>query len=246
MLVLSALGEVAFRELTVYFEQVPCDEIPNWMLPNLNVSPILHTFTPQMFNSLLSFQFAAIYIRGKKDLYFYEYMQEACGDGLLPFMIFYSGNRQIAFNRSMRITWNMIYLPEFMRKLQAKTLAAVKSRKAPLKIPTKTLLRRIPRVPASIELDPITMDEMFPGRSARIRNLLPTTRRIGFKFAGCCPVPAKPRKNLSSVKQYQQSAESLAKFSNKFVIGRRKLLKPIFTNNRPPIEYFMDHRWLNL
>lgn len=100
ILVLCALGDVAFRELTVYFEQVPCDEIPNWILPNLNVSPTFHTLTSQVFNSVLSFQFAAIYIRGKKDVYFYEYMQEACGDGLLPFMIFYSGERQITFNQS--------------------------------------------------------------------------------------------------------------------------------------------------
>lgn len=133
-----------------------------------------------------------------------------------------------------------------MKKLEAKTLAAEKSRKAPLKISTKILLRRMPRMTASNELDPITMDEMFPDRSARIRNVLPTTRKIGFKFAGCCPVPAKPRKNLSIVKQFQQSTESLAKFNNQFVIGRRKLLKPIFVNNRPPLEYFMDYRWLNL
>lgn len=45
----------------------------------------------KIFNLDYSFQFGAIFIRGKKDIYFYEYMQEACGDGLLPFMVFYSG-----------------------------------------------------------------------------------------------------------------------------------------------------------
>lgn len=48
--------------------------------------------------SSILFQFAAIYIRGKKDLYFYEYMQEACGDALLPFMLFYSGESNMPTN----------------------------------------------------------------------------------------------------------------------------------------------------
>ena len=36
------------------------------------------------------FQPAAIYIQGRCDYYFYEYMSEVCGDGLLPFLIYYS------------------------------------------------------------------------------------------------------------------------------------------------------------
>lgn len=133
-----------------------------------------------------------------------------------------------------------------MKKLQERTLIVEKSRTTPLKISTKILLKATPRLPTSKPKEPFTMDEMFPDRSARIRTVLPTTRRIGFKFAGCCPVPARPRKNLSIVKQFQQSAESLDTFNSKFVIGRRKLLKPIFINDRPRIEYFMDYRWLNL
>lgn len=161
-------------------------------------------------------------------------------------MIFYSSERQIVPNRSESFNSKPIFISDSMKKLQEKTLAVEKSRKTPLKISTKILLKMTPRVAASSSREPITMAEMFPDRSARIRTVLPTARRIGFKFAGCCPVPARPRKNLSIVKQFQQSADSLDTFNSKLVIGRRKLLKPIFINDRPPIEYFMDYRWLNL
>lgn len=137
-------------------------------------------------------------------------------------------------------------IPGYMRRLQEKTRAIEKSRKAPLKISTKILLKTSPLSPDTNPKPPPTLDDLFPDKTPRIRNMLPTTRKIGFKFAGCCPVPAKPRKNLSIVKQFEQSAESLATFNSKFVIGRRKLLKSIFVNDRPPIEYFMDYRWLNL
>lgn len=133
-----------------------------------------------------------------------------------------------------------------MKRLQAKTLAAQNSRKTPLKIATKTLLKTIPRPTPSKPKEAVTLEDMFPQKSARIRSVLPTTRKIGFKFAGCCPVPAKPRKNLSTVQQLQQSAESVAAFNSKFVIARRRQLKPIFINDRPRIQFFMDYRWLNL
>lgn len=35
--VLSALGDTAFRELTIYFESIPYDDLPEWILPYLNV-----------------------------------------------------------------------------------------------------------------------------------------------------------------------------------------------------------------
>lgn len=97
ILVLCALGDVAFRELTVYFEHIPCDQLPNWILPNLNVMSICtHLHFRRQSNSIVLFQFGAIYIRGKKDVYFYEYMQEVCGDALLPFMVFYSGEKRFS------------------------------------------------------------------------------------------------------------------------------------------------------
>lgn len=31
-----------------------------------------------------------MYLRGKKDIFFYEFLQEICGDKLLPFLVYYA------------------------------------------------------------------------------------------------------------------------------------------------------------
>lgn len=36
--VLFALGEIPFRELTIYFDQIPYNELPEWVKSRLNVS----------------------------------------------------------------------------------------------------------------------------------------------------------------------------------------------------------------
>lgn len=38
----------------------------------------------------LFIQFSAIYVRGKNDIFFYEYLQEVCGDKVLPYLIYYA------------------------------------------------------------------------------------------------------------------------------------------------------------
>lgn len=35
-------------------------------------------------------QISAIYLRGGKDIFFYEFLQEICGDKLAPFIVHYS------------------------------------------------------------------------------------------------------------------------------------------------------------
>lgn len=59
-----------------------------------NLSFVVNRFAEFIEFDILSFQFGAIYIRGKSDVYFYEYMQEVCGDALTPFMIFYSSEKR--------------------------------------------------------------------------------------------------------------------------------------------------------
>lgn len=89
------------------------------------------------------------------------------------------------------------------------------------------------------------MSEIFPEKADPIKSSLPMTRKIGFKFAGCCPVPAKPKKNLSVEKKFEQSNELLQRFNQRFVIGRRKLLKPIYINHTQPTHH-CDYRFLHL
>lgn len=72
---LWSLGEYAFRELTIYFEKI---------------NPLI---APEYLN--LVFARTAIFLRGRSDIFLYEYLQEMCGDALLPFMNFYPGKCEV-------------------------------------------------------------------------------------------------------------------------------------------------------
>lgn len=66
---LWSLGEYPFRELTIHLDKVDPGIVPEY----LN----------------LVFARAAVFLKGRSDIFFYEYLQELCGDTLLPFMTFY-------------------------------------------------------------------------------------------------------------------------------------------------------------
>lgn len=223
---LAALGETAFRELTLYFEYIPYEQFPEWLISYIN--------------------YGAIYIRGRKDYFFYEYMDEVCGDSLQPFLMYYA---------------------KYIKKMLNRTLVLRKKQKqSPLKIGTKYLLASMDR-PKSSETATatvtttittattasmttkkpiISMDDMFPDRTPLIRKLAPTTRRIGFKFAGCCPVLAKPNLKLTSEQQFVQSIDLCNKLNKRILICRRKLLKPIYINDYPTISHLIDNRQYNI
>lgn len=202
---LSALGETAFRELTIYFEYIPYERIPEWLIPY--------------------FSYGSIYVRGRKDFYFYEYMQEVCGDSLIPFLVYY---------------------PKYMEKLRERIKAKQKNKQhlESLKINSKTMLKFIERTNPSNGQNgkSPTIGDFFPERTSHIRKIAPSTRRIGFKFAGCCPVLAKSTIKLSAEQQFVQSFDLCNKLNKRIVICRRKLLKPIYINKHADLSYLTDHR----
>lgn len=79
---LFSLGEFAFRELLVFFEKVETR--------NLLVSS-------KLANDI---NISAIYLRGKKDIFFYEFLYEICGDKLHPFLIYYA-KYLLCYNKKM-------------------------------------------------------------------------------------------------------------------------------------------------
>lgn len=138
---------------------------------------------------------------------------------------------------------NFLFL-EYLKKIQKdfnnKTNGKV------TKIQSKLLLTNLVRNKIEKESKPNSMDEIFPERTDIIKAQLPTKRKIGFKFAGCCPVPAKPRKNLSIEQKFEQSSELLERFNTRFVICRRKLLKSIFLDDKQKISNLCDYRFYTL
>lgn len=85
---LSALGDFAFRELTVYFNKINPLKVPEYVQCHLNVSDCFYLLHLELYESLI--QFSAIYLRGRSDIFFHEYLNDVCGDGLLPFMLYFS------------------------------------------------------------------------------------------------------------------------------------------------------------
>lgn len=206
---LAAIGETAFRELTLYFEHIPYDQLPEWLIPH--------------------FSYGAIYIRGRKDFYFYEYMQEVCGDALLPFLLYY---------------------PKYVDKLQKRAMSKkAKSTTPTLKICSKSMVRFNERnnleKGQTLDKKP-TIDDLFPERTSYIRKITPSTRRIGFKFAGCCPVLAKSTNKLSAEQQFVQSFDLCSKLNKRICICRRKLLKPIYINHHENVSHLTDNRQYNI
>lgn len=85
----------------------------------------------------------------------------------------------------------------------------------------------------------IEFNEIFPERSIR------KSRKIGFKFAGCCPVILKPkRKTNADILMEQQLEQMRNNFNKKTVICRRKLMKPIMNTRKKNVLY--DFGRLNL
>lgn len=69
---LWSLGEFPFRELLQYFEKMDVKsylELPKFAC-DINTT--------------------AMFLRGKKDIFFYEFLHEVCGDKLLPFLVYYA------------------------------------------------------------------------------------------------------------------------------------------------------------
>lgn len=211
---LAALGETAFRELSLYFEHIPHDQLPEWLIPHLS--------------------YGAIYIKGKKDLYFYEYMQEVCGDALLPFLLYHPK-----------------YVAKLQQRAQSKRYKLPVAIAPPLKISSKSMLRFSERkylLPKPrITTHQPTIDELFPERIKHINRLMaPAQRRIGFKFAGCCPVLVKTSIKLSAEQQFVQSFDLYNKLNKRIVICRRKLLKPIYINHAANLSHLTDNRQYNI
>lgn len=232
---LSALGETAFRELTCYFQHIPYEELPEWLIPRLS--------------------YGGIYIRGRKDYYFYEFMQEVCGDSLLPFLVYYKKYMDKLTIRAIAESKRIEQKRKLKRKQkqqQQQQLAA----EAPLKISTKSMIRFTERTQPTTHTTSDTtqkqqqksrIDDLFPERTVMLHKTAPTQRRIGFKFAGCCPVLAKQTVKFSAEQQFVQSFDLCNKLNKHIIVCRRKLLKPIHINyHHPNLHNFIDYRQYNI
>ncbi|XP_055642282.1 uncharacterized protein LOC129779052 [Toxorhynchites rutilus septentrionalis] len=207
---LWSVGEFAFREMCPYFEYIEPRNVPEFVNYHLNC--------------------AAIFLRGKSDVHFYEYLNEVCGDGLLPFMFKYEQ-----------------YIETRHQKFNRLGQKANKGKHC-YKIHSKVLLKVHPK---TSQKPPLAVDEVFPDRTEKqldgivAQSQQNPTPRFSFRFAGCRPVNLKANRNRltgstrltsfcgtvqdkhdSGVRSsITQDENALRSYHTKVVIARRKLLK---------------------
>ncbi|XP_055543921.1 uncharacterized protein LOC129729397 [Wyeomyia smithii] len=211
---LWAVGEFAFREMSPYFECIDPDSVPEFVNCYLNS--------------------AAVFLRGRSDIFFHEYLNELCADGLVPFLFQYEQYIEKKHQNYHRIC-KSANQSEHCYKIKAKILLKTHVKCSSLKPPP-------------------SVNDLFPERSEKqlgSLNLQPPAARFSFRFAGCRPVALKnsrqrilggARSSLFGGQErhaaggqpaLRQNDALLQSFHTKVVIARRKLL-PSDTNQCIP------------
>ncbi|EAT40403.1 AAEL007862-PA, partial [Aedes aegypti] len=223
---LWSVGEFAFREVIPYLEKIDPDHVPEFVYPYLNNT--------------------GMFLRGKSDIFLYEYLQEVCGDGLMPFMFQYEH-----------------YIEAKHQKLHRLREKANQSKHC-YRIPPKLLLN-VHSKPCHLKPPP-TIHDFFPERNEKQfpQSGQAPSSRFNFRFAGCRPVALKSNKarhttggrsssifgmgvaqenndhgrdGLGHQQSLKQNAGLLRGFQAKVVIARRKLLRPDTNQYRPRRVY---------
>ncbi|XP_049531749.1 uncharacterized protein LOC125949095 [Anopheles darlingi] len=202
---LWAVGEYAFRELLPYFYQIDSQTIPESLVPH--------------------FSTAGIFLNGRSDIFFYEYLSDICGDSLEPFLFSYE---QI--------------IEKLYRKYDRRRLKIIAA-KTCYKVVAKVVLKIVPCTNSRIERTHLMhsdcFEELQPKRLSPSFNTTQEPRALfGFRFPGCRPVQTKMVQNytkgVSSTlpATFKQNTDLLKTFKSKVVIARRRMLKT--ATNEPP------------
>ncbi|XP_050076943.1 uncharacterized protein LOC126564071 [Anopheles maculipalpis] len=210
---LWAIGEFALRELVPYFYHIDSQSVPEYLVPH--------------------FSAAGIFLNGRSDIFFYEYLYDVCGDSLAPFTFSYDQYIE------------KLYLK--YHKQRVKTIAAKNCYKVVAKVvPTRLPPSYTPRPSTTSKL---TLQVAFEDYSEkRLPSVGATNQppkpRIGFRFPGCRSIPLKtcsvrtatansmfPIMEVANVGLKQNTA-LFKSFNSKTVVARRRLLMPV--TNEPP------------
>jgi len=150
-----------------------------------------------------------MYIKGKSDIFFYEWLYDLCGDGLQPFMIYYTG--RIA---KLQCQYDKRYSKKYyhiLTKIQLKIQEKVRSNA------TKHDYK-----------------DWFPNHN-QLKNKK-KENLFGFSFPGSRQVEIKTLQaktfDLVKYQKFVQNKELLATFNSKIVVAKRKLLKPLIKEKK--------------
>lgn len=81
------------------------------MANNINVRFVIANSICESIKHLNYIQIAAIYLRGKNDIFFYEFLYDICGDKLLPFMLYYASKFITKFPKENKTeNWKKLFI----------------------------------------------------------------------------------------------------------------------------------------
>lgn len=190
---LWSLGEFSFRELLVFFEKV---ETRNYII-GLKLACDINC--------------SAIYLRGKRDIFFYEFLYEVCGDKLLPFLVYYA---KYLLNHNKRIAKIEDY-----NKTQTDSIFKIAPKK-------RFIGYRIQRLHPIIDnRQPIT----------KLISQAPKTINIHYGHK----ISTKKMKKLTRIDEKRdvvQNPDSLYSFNQRVVIVKGRYLKSL--SNEKKINYY--------
>uniref|UniRef100_A0A336MWW2 CSON005369 protein n=1 Tax=Culicoides sonorensis TaxID=179676 RepID=A0A336MWW2_CULSO len=183
---LWSLGEFAFRELIPYFDKIDPTTVPEYLT--------------------LAFNRTAIFLKGKSDIFLYEWLHEMCGDSLSPFMVYYPS-----------------YLQHYCLKVKRR-LDFIAKHENTFKIASQIQLKQLEK-PEKLFFG-VRSDEMFDNFKLIQKR---EKKKFSFRFAGCRPINLRGRKNrfVQPVIVPTVVQKPLDYFHNRIVVGRRKLLKSV-------------------
>lgn len=178
---------------------------------------------------------AGIYLRGKHDIFFYEFLYEVCGDKLLPFLIYYASKLSTSFVKHKLINF---HLTDFILRLNKQKIIkyeAEKTNPSRFKIAQRTqiIAYRIQRLnPPAPRSPPITL----PSQPR------PIIIHYGHPFS--TKKMKKSHAKTDDKKEIHQNAENLRSFNQRIVILKGRLKKPITNFHRR--DYFQNFHTMTL
>lgn len=183
-----------------------------------------------------SLKFSAIYVRGKNDIFFYEYLYEICGDKLLPFLLYYASEFAIQriFNPLPEIYLFPPFLAEFILKQNCRRLRVFeKEKNDPTKFKISPKLRFIGYRLQKSSLQPAPTQAPATFVPKRVNRPIvinyghhPSTKKSK-------RIAIKAENDKHSV---QQNEKLLKSFNQRIVIVKGRLKKPL--TNKCKMNYF--------
>lgn len=170
-------------------------------------------------------------------------MYELCGDAILPFMLYRFSECQRSIACRMITNEKSLFFLSPAVILKHLATATVRSRVVKYRIVSKVVPKlleaghsgRRNRGLESEKEDSVSLDSWFEDRGMVRHNKMAAGKapRIGFKFAGCRPMPVKQRQQQLERETEAQEERSrgirttTTEQRSRVIVARRKLLRPL-------------------